>query len=1164
MVKASLFKFYSTAILSLASVLGPIHAQTVSNSSQSNADISIGQCKGEIRALKLGDSISNRIASNEVQCYGITLEANQFMHVVVMQKGVDVILQLFRKGGEKIGEAIDSPNGEDGPEPASEVAGEKADYILAVKSQDPNATNPIYSVTLEAFRTATVEDNNYVIGERAFIAGQLAFNEAQGLAANGQSADAGKKINNAIISLERALSVLKTNEHIKLKIQVLRQLGTAYAAVGKSEQALACLAQLRDLTKTMGDPSTEASALIGIGDTYALMGKPELAKEAYEAIPLIKGDIPLGQRAFALGKLGDLELGRDVIKAIDLYEQAVLIYRSMPEPNREAEMLTWIGAKYFDRAAVLQAREHYEQALRVVGLNDPSVLANTYLNYGVTLGQSGERQAALDSFNKSQQFYAEVEKATGRQDFEAQAYLLHGIGYAYSSLDQQQTALEYYRRALEFSSPNHRLPDAEAFEHLYSGVSYYRLGENEKGLEETNIALAIWKKLNNNRGQAMALVNAGQFFYDQGDKVRALAYLEQALPLQKIAGDLYGQAYTLTNIAKIYSDQGKTEEAMELLKVALPIREQVSDRSGEVITRQLIGKIKSAQNELKEAQDQLERAIDRIEFLRASIASEDLRASYFATVFSVYLLEIDVLMRLEKQHPGEGYAEKALKINESIRARNLLEGLVTAKVDLLQAAGADLVKKEKALQHKLSLSLSRKILFDSSNPTQAQRAELNREIEGILEELRNNRVKLERTNPEYVALADLKPLPTGKIEGLVDPETLLLEFALGDERSYLWLVSNQRVLSFELPSRSKIEGLAVEAIKRVTERNRTSTEKRIAARIKRERAADLDYLRLSKNLSQILMGQTADKLGSKRLVIVADGALQYFPFSALPSPDQANNRAWEPLIVKHEIVVLPSASVLSSIRETLGDRAAAPQLMAVLTDPAYELKPNRTGNDQQNDARRTASAQTGLALHQLGFAKREIRAIKESVRKVDPQAEVKVWDGPNVNLKNATSDELKRYRIIHYSAHGKLDSSRPESSGIVLSLYDHQGKPTPDFFMGLKDVYHMKLSADLVVLSACESALGKEVKGEGVVGLTRGFMYAGSRRVVSSLWEVDEFQTADLMARFYQHLLEGNEPTASALRLSQLFMWQTLKLPPYYWAAFQLQGEWRGKLRPQG
>lgn len=152
---------------------------------------------------------------------------------------------------------------------------------------------------------------------------------------------------------------------------------------------------------------------------------------------------------------------------------------------------------------------------------------------------------------------------------------------------------------------------------------------------------------------------------------------------------------------------------------------------------------------------------------------------------------------------------------------------------------------------------------------------------------------------------------------------------------------------------------------------------------------------------------------------------------------------------------------------------------------------------------------------------------------------------------------MSRYRVLHFATHGLLNSQHPELSGIVLSLVDERGRPQ-DGFLRLHEIYNLKLGADLVVLSACQTALGKEIKGEGLVGLTRGFMYAGAPRVVSSLWNVDDRATAELMKRFYEAMFIQGMPPAAALRAAQTSLrrekgWAA----PYYWAGFTLQGEWR-------
>jgi CHAT domain-containing protein len=163
----------------------------------------------------------------------------------------------------------------------------------------------------------------------------------------------------------------------------------------------------------------------------------------------------------------------------------------------------------------------------------------------------------------------------------------------------------------------------------------------------------------------------------------------------------------------------------------------------------------------------------------------------------------------------------------------------------------------------------------------------------------------------------------------------------------------------------------------------------------------------------------------------------------------------------------------------------------------------------------------------------------------------------NASRDMAKSPQLGEYRILHFATHGLLNSERPELSGLVFSLLDREGKPQ-DGFLRLHEIYNLQLNADLVVLSACETGLGKEIKGEGLIGLTRGFMYSGAPRVVASLWNVDDLATAELMKLFYQRMLKDGQPAGAALRAAQLEMsGQKRWASPYYWAGFVLLGDWK-------
>ncbi|HEY7912881.1 MAG TPA: CHAT domain-containing protein, partial [Blastocatellia bacterium] len=319
------------------------------------------------------------------------------------------------------------------------------------------------------------------------------------------------------------------------------------------------------------------------------------------------------------------------------------------------------------------------------------------------------------------------------------------------------------------------------------------------------------------------------------------------------------------------------------------------------------------------------------------------------------------------------------------------------------------------------------------------------------------------------------------------------------------------------------------------------------------------------------LAPVAQQLGNKRLVIVADGALQYVPFAMLPDPTLGKN---QPLIVSHEVVSLPSASALAIQRAELQGRKPAPKMLAVIADPVFDRTDARltrpaTETDDKgqaltlNDARSIehlaeksddkAGTTRRMVIPRLPFTRQEASRLlaltpkDSSFGAIDFQA----------NRKTVLKGELSQYRYVHFATHGLLDSERPGLSSLVLSMVDEKGQQQ-DGFLRANDIYNLKLPAELVVLSACQTGLGKEIKGEGLVGLTRGFMYAGAARVVVSLWNVNDRATAELMTKFYEKMLKRGERPAAALRAAQVEMWRQRQWQsPYYWAAFTLQGEWR-------
>ncbi len=333
-----------------------------------------------------------------------------------------------------------------------------------------------------------------------------------------------------------------------------------------------------------------------------------------------------------------------------------------------------------------------------------------------------------------------------------------------------------------------------------------------------------------------------------------------------------------------------------------------------------------------------------------------------------------------------------------------------------------------------------------------------------------------------------------------------------------------------------------------------------------------DYRTAASELSKILLEPVAHLLPGKRLVIVADGILQYIPFAALPEPGVKVGGLRVPLVINHEIVTLPSISTLAVLRNELRGRTVANKTLAVIADPVFEKDDPRVrlsrlqartreprniaalrGSDTEQPLVQLELNNKPLVFERLPFSLEEAESILNLARDKKVMRAV----GFDANLKAVLDPAIGEYQIIHFATHALLHNSHPELSGIVLSLVDQTGRKQ-DGFLRLNEIYNLNLSADLVVLSACQTALGKETRGEGLIGLTRGFMYAGVPRVVATLWRINDRATAEFMRYFYEALLKQRDSPSKALRTAQIRMWQANKsLIPHYWSAFILQGEWR-------
>jgi CHAT domain-containing protein len=462
------------------------------------------------------------------------------------------------------------------------------------------------------------------------------------------------------------------------------------------------------------------------------------------------------------------------------------------------------------------------------------------------------------------------------------------------------------------------------------------------------------------------------------------------------------------------------------------------------------------------------------------------------------------------------------------------------------------LQQERSLQQQLdALEKQRIEVLNRPNHSPAQQAELEKQRQTLIAQYQDIQTPIRTTSPRYAALTQPQPLTLAQIQQqILDENTILLQYSLGKYRSYLWALTKTSIISYELPKAADIETNAKKFRDAVTAPSTRNKPNQVA------QANDA--------ISQMILQPVAAQLGQKRLLIVGDGVLNYLPFAALSLPVKSGENRNPPLIVDHEIVLLPSVSTLGILRQNYNDRQPPNRTLAILADPVFSANDERVKNPSSATTQQAVeSANPGLSrsrgdnnnaqFDRLKFTRQEAEVVKALV----PANSITQSLDFAASRATATGSNLSQYKIIHFATHGLANSAHPELSGIILSLIDEKGNPL-NGFLRLTDIFNLKLAADLVVLSACQTGMGQIVQGEGMVGLTRGFMYAGAQRVVVSLWSVEDERTATLMESFYKGMLQKGLTPAAALRAAQLEMWKQEKWnSPYYWAAFTLQGEWR-------
>jgi CHAT domain-containing protein/Tfp pilus assembly protein PilF len=1018
----------------------------------------------------------------------IELAAGKHWLVSVEQDGIDAVVEVKDPRGRSV-LAVDSPLGREGTETLLLTPKTTGRYGVEVRCEEKGAPAGRYEIRLQELPATAPADRLRLRAEAAMTdAGRL---YRQRTAAARKEAQA---------RLGEALKDFRTLGDQRRQAETLWTLGRLLEELDASREAAERYQQALALFRALDDGPGMAATLDGLGVAYNSLGEnPRAQGYLEEALTLRRR---LGQPE--AGTRNDLCLvlqrqGR-FRAAGACYETALALARELKDRALEATVLNNLGGIDQNLGEPAGAIAHFQQALEL-----QRALGNE-LGEGATLNNLGFYDQGLGEVEEALLHYGSalaIFERLGNRSWQART--LNNIGFAYLALGELERARSYLLRAL----PLRRAVGDKSGE----AVTLRNLGRAALGLGQPVQALAFLRRalenslaLSDRRGAATAHKLLGEIEVAQDRFTNARSDLELALASQRQMGGRQEEAEVLTLLSGVHRALGELPKAEALAGQALALHRAVRNPLGEIAALTALARAERAQGRPAAVADNLRTALAALENLHGHLGDPNQKAAFLASQREVYELYVETLMELHRRAPAAGHDRAALEASERAHSRSLLA--------LLEGAGAGLGRRvEPALRKRLrdaerrfaaKTSLQLQVLGRDHSAEAARAAE--QDLYGALTELDNARAELRRQDPRYAALAGEETLAAPAIRALLDDDTVLLEFLLGEDRSFLWWVTPASVTAFELPSGERITRLAEEVYRRVSDAQGSAAATREALGA----------------LGRMLLGPVADRLRDQRLVIIADGALHLVPFAAL-------TLGGEPVISRHEVVNLPSASVLALQRRELAAPFPATPRVAVFADPAL-------------------GAQDRLPMTRLEA---------ESIAAQVPADRLLLALGSDARRERVVDGELKTYQILHFATHGFLNPQTPELSGLMLSRVDAAGAEI-DGFLGLYDVASLDLSAQLVVLSGCHTALGKQVRGEGLVGLSRGFLYAGVPRVVSSLWQVRDRATAELMARFYRGMLgEGSTP-AAALRAAQLALRQERRWrDPFFWAAFTLQGDWR-------
>jgi len=889
------------------------------------------------------------------------------------------------------------------------------------------------------------------------------------------------------------------------------------------------------LAKQAGSKKEELEVLIKLGLLSWSIGQPKESSEFYLSALLIAQYLGLTtvadncKKAIQIYKLynegKDRRNADDYWNSIESFKKAINLSKELNSLEHEFKCLRQMSINYY---YLNDYQEFYLLNKKSLGI---ARKLNNKRDEGLCLNNIGLYYWKIDNYSEALKNYEiAVKIAQVTKNLKGETETLTNIGIAYYEMGNYEIAFKYLDNALLLDQKNFG-PKEVSIDLNNIGTTYRKKGllsadnkDFQKALQYFFECLKLAKQIKDTKTEIRVLNNIGTVYSDLGRHYDALDYFRMALKYAEAISDIEARSFIFNNIGIVNYNLGNYEESTKYSQKAIDLALEFKGK--QILWEAFfeIGNSYKKQEKFSEAKQKYEKSISIIEDARSSIELEELKASYFGTDkrLEAYHNMIDVLFNMDKSAPRENYGLEAFSYLERAKARAFLDSLEISEVSISQGIDIKLANREIQLNSEIS-NLYKKLLQSESTPE--QRDKINEDIRVSENALDNLKLEIRRTSPAYADLKYPQIITLKEVqEKLLDSKTAFFAYSVGKDSSYGFAITKHSLKIFPISSRNEI-------LKKVTEYRKVISDK------------DNKDFHLGFELYSELVGPGLDKT-VQRLIFFPDDILYLLPFETLITKKQGNH--W--LINSHTIAYAPSISSLREIiKRSRNNGVRRTKDFLAFGDPVYEEGDSESSLTNNLNQLQNFYFNQSLKLARLNYSGIEVQKIASLFKKNKED----VFLREKASEAELRSLKLDDFKIIHFAAHALVDDQKPARSFIVLSR--NQDSRQYDFVQ-MRDIYNLRMNSDLVALSACQTGLGRLIRGEGIEGLSRAFFYAGASSVLMSLWAVNDQASYQLMERFYYHL-RSSESIMQSLQKAKLEMVHSgVFSHPFYWAGFVITG----------